>query len=252
MNRRSFVKRASGLFVPACFGIFVPRLISQPGGVFLTKNQVKSVGGGPTYVIQENCDGTGTPAGWTNDGTQVTTTSWDYATSPAPLEGTQSLQIVQPANSGYTYYDITALSELWVYMLVNVSSHSGTNASFFQFLDVGGTVQARVGLDSSNHLDIFDDFSANEQVTTDALSTATTYSLWGHYKVGSGTNGVLDAEFATTPTMVGSGNKFKQITTGHGTANITRFRIGNSNAPTITFICDKIRVASTSIGSNPS
>lgn len=52
MNRRNFIKRASGLLIPATFGIFVPKLIAQPRGFSPAElasraNRSSATGGAP-------------------------------------------------------------------------------------------------------------------------------------------------------------------------------------------------------------
>lgn len=249
--RREFIKAAgAALFLPRAYDIFVPSATAAPG---LTPNgkvaaSAAPPGGGVTYEFQETFEGANSGydlTGWTPGGSPDP----DYTTAPAPLQGAQSWRGVAAGVAVVSTRTVTSRTEYWVYMLINVTSFTG----FWYICSFrnGVTVQATMYLDATSHLALFDQVGSNLLSTVDVLSTATTYSLWFHTKTGSGANGVIDVEFATTPTQVGSGNKFAKITNSTGTLNYDTYELGNNGGQTWTSIMDKVYCASTPIGSNP-
>ena len=137
-------------------------------------------------------------------------------------------------------------------MLLNVTSY--TNTWFLaNFYNGGGagTAQWNFGFDSTGHIRVKDAIGGGSATSVNAISTATTYSIWLHAHAGSGSNAFAEAEFQTTPTMVGSGNNYTSLSTGTGTANFDNWRIGTTTSHTFTIIADKCYLASTAIGSNP-
>lgn len=243
MRRRAFIKRA-GLFVPATFGILrAQSLFSNPGFVGSVNVPAAAAGGGgPTFIFQENFEDASVgfdgnnAGGWTNSGG----CNAKYATSPAPLAGTQSLRM--PADE-YVWRDFTASDEVWFYCLFNGTTRATSGNGIFTIRNAA-TVLFKLlwDHDNSDRLRIYVP-TAND-LTTAGISASNTYSIWGHYKKGTGANAVGDIEWqvAGTP-RVGSGNNYRQVTTGEATAQANRIYLHNDGATDV-HLMDTVKLTS--------
>lgn len=132
--------------------------------------RMKVVGGGPTYLLNENMEGSGTPSGWTDTGSP----SWDYTTSPAPLAGSESLRVNSSASTVYTIYDFGAdYSSFYLYFIFRIETFdtfndticlrnsTGTNLLLLRQMNAAGSWRLTGG---SN--------------TTVTLNNSTTYHVW--------------------------------------------------------------------------
>lgn len=192
----------------------------------------------PTYLLQENCDGTGTPSGWTD----VNTPDWDYTTSPAPLEGTQSLFLAVTGNK-QTYKDFTSNADVWLYLMFNITSFS-SGSSFIRLRN--STTDVALFRAHSSTAFRLTHGTVNSSVGG-SYSVGTTYHLWLHYVKSTASNGVLDAFVSTTATKPGAATL--SISNGDATANADRlFLISGAAAD---HVIDKIRVDDVEIGSSP-
>ena len=85
--------------------------------------------GGPSYLLEERFEGTGTPSGWTTSGTG--TVNYDYASTPAPLAGSESMQLNR---SSGTYQVIspsfTAQDDIWVFFRCSPEGNDSSSGTF--------------------------------------------------------------------------------------------------------------------------
>lgn len=237
MNRRSFcgkmVRAASGLMVPAAYGQALS--LADPA------RQVKPVSAaGVSYLVEENCDGTGTPSGWTDSGSP----NWDYTTSPAPLEGTQSL-FVDGTDS--VRHDFTDQDECWAYCMIhNVAVTVNQGPWGVSLLNTGTTVARGYILQSSMRPSVFAG-SASLAGTPGDVATGVTYHFWLHFLKGTGADSTAEMWWGTTGDRSAALSLSK--TDGNATAAANRVQIlcasGNE------FIIDKIRVSAEDMGSYP-
>lgn len=207
---------------------------------WMMKVQPVASGGGISYLISEDCEGTGTPAGWNNG---ASTVNWDYATSPAPLVGSQSVLV----GIVETFANFTAQSDVWAYFQMNLSAISGSQF-IFSFRTSADVKVCSLRVLSDGTFRIYDT-SQTVTASTSAgfISTSTTYHVWVHRTKGSGANELVEAYVATTATKPGSPTV--TLNTGTGTADAARVAVEGWNDGN--YIYDKIRVAASSIGSNP-
>ena len=164
-----------------------------------------------------------------------------YATSPAPLEGTQSLRVVGAgAFAGTaTTKTFTASSSVYTYAMVNVA------ASYYYFFDIAGYCSLLV--DNSNQWNV----ECGGGTATDGSMTAGTYYVWLEYVKGTGSNGICRAYISATTTKPGSPTVQKTNCTNTLDANQISLMSISSSAGTIA-IFDHVRAQSTgAIGSNP-
>lgn len=170
-------------------------------------------GGGPSYLLEENFDGAGTPSGWT---TATGTPNYDYTTTI--LQGTQSLALDgTSADAGAISPSFTAPSTIYGYCLFRFSAIPSSSREFMRLRN-STTVVARVFITSSGNLQFR--HGATTYSTVSTMSINTTYHIWYDYAAGSGANGVSSIGFSTDGTRPTSGNAFASNSAGAGTLNI--------------------------------
>ena len=198
--------------------------------------------------VSQNCDGPGTPTGWTNSGAVP---NWDY--TPA-LDGNQSLLL--PSTTGTvgssTTIDFGNRPEVWVYFKLRLTAASqGTKT-------IGGLTQ-NGGLTLNQLFQVYTPGplsgllpSFGGAQTMAGFSPNVTYNVWLHYRKGTGSNGIVDIAFSTGAIKPTSGSsQFAQFTTYTGTNNAGRLVLGTSAHTTFDIILDDIRVAHAEIGNVP-
>lgn len=198
---------------------------------------------GVTYLVEENCEGTGTPAGWTDSGT----VNWDDTTAPV-LQGSQQLSLDGTSLTSYSRTDFANQTELWVYFLVRWSALSSSTGKRIVLIrpNGGGSDQCTLDLNGGpGIIRVFNGTVSQEAVTT--VSTATKYHFWVHWK----NDGVASVGFSTTGTRPTTGNNFASVTGGDGTGNGGRLFVMEEGGNAAVF--DRILVlqGSTPIGDNP-
>lgn len=148
-------------------------------------------------LIKETCEGSGQPSGWSSytSGESSGSANWDYATSPAPLAGSQSLRIT---SDGYRleYYTLADLSAFYAYMMICMTTLVSGKDNFI--LDVYTSGLSYIfGLardDATGYLLIDSDIDG-EHASTYALSLNTTYHAWLEFHKG----GSIQAWINTSP-----------------------------------------------------
>lgn len=231
MNRRQFIKRGV-LFLPAAPMIFVPRLRAQlPPQFGFYAQQPQAAGGGLSYLIEENCEGTGTPSGWTDSGSF----NWDYTATV--LQGSHSC-----INSGgsSTFYTFAGQTTVYGYCLIRVVSLPASANTLLGFRDSAGNPLGLARVNATGNIAIFANGS-DSTFTTDAISAGTTSHLWFSFVSG----GTCTVEFSTDGTRTGSGNKFTSKTGGSGTA--ARYAIAGN----VSLIADRLLADDVQIGNSP-
>jgi hypothetical protein len=85
----------------------------------------------------------------------------------------------------------------------------------------------------------------------DALSFGTNYHLFGRYSLGTGANSIVEIAYSTDGTKPTSGTKYATATNLSYTSQAGRIWLGFNNTGNYDVIFDKVLVAATPIGSNP-
>lgn len=186
-------------------------------------------------LLDEDCEGTGKPAGWTDAGTP----NWDYVTAPAPLQGAQSLRFGTSQAAHFTFAGTTTVE---MYCLFTVASLPGSIVTIFGARDSGGAALCLARLNTTGTISVYSNGS-DATFTTDAYTAGTAIHLWLRYVSG----GTCTVEWATDGVRVGSGNKFASKTGGSGTAA----RYSTGVVGTASSIFDRMIASTTTIPSNP-
>lgn len=163
-------------------------------------------GGGGSYLLNTDFEGTGTPSGWT-----VASGSPNFDNTTSPLAGSQDLAMT---STTACYGAFATNSTIYVKFLFKKSANPGANqgtiyfapttpSSSYVVFDVSTTGQVRVSANGGS----------DTGFTTDTMSDATLYYVWIRITRGSGT-AIYEVEFATTDSRIGSGNKYRNVTTG--------------------------------------
>jgi hypothetical protein len=208
----------------------------------------------PTYLVNEDWEGTGVPSGWSNS----PSSNYDLSTAGMDMVGSQCLSTPAKTNGATVgpYYTISAAGELWGYFKLRITDYtlnSGTYRKMF-WLSNGGTSVFSVSLYNNAGTLYLRGAAGNQAaIPADAVTTGTTYNVWVHYKKGTGADAEGSIEFATTDTKVGSGNKFASFTGGNSTADVNRVLLQPEyiTAQGADVIWDKVRLDDVAIGSAP-
>ncbi len=199
---------------------------------------------GAPFLINENCEGTGTPATWTD---VAGSPNWDYTT--IPLSDAQSLYLSTATAAARVRVEWTDKTEIWWYFLLRLTNGTATASSITSVSLVNGA--GGVGTATGLSINTTGHPRVGATPTTDAFIIDTTYHVWCHYLKGTGANATLDVGFSTDGVRPTSGTKFAQETTNGSTTNAGRLTQGT---PGITLACDlivdNIRVRDSVIGDN--
>ncbi len=182
-------------------------------------------GGGIVYLVNENCEGTGTPTGWTDNGNLATGGSWDDTTSP--LQGAQSLYMATVFSG--TYATFTPQTTVYAKCQMRIDFAASSLDHRVAFRDSGGNVlvslQSATPVSTSQTV-IYANGAASSPSAT-SLTSGTNYYVWLKF-VSGGTCEVAISATNTKPTSDGSGNVFLTATAASGSAS--QIALGNHDA----------------------
>lgn len=166
-------------------------------------------------LVNENCEGSSTPSGWT-DSPAVT---WGFTTSPAPLQGVKS---VQTSAGGSTIFAFAAQSSADGYCLLNLAVLPGGVTTIAGFRSTGSAV-CLVRVNATGQVTLFANGSDSTACVT-TMSANTTYSVWWHFLSG----GTCTVAFSTNGIRPLSGNNFTSKTGAASTVNQYQLTYGSS------------------------
>jgi hypothetical protein len=210
-----------------------------------------SCASGTSYLIQQNFEGTGYDHSevW-NEGSNP---DEDYTTAPAPLEGSQSIFFRAVTTSVRTFSPtFAAQSTAEAYFLYRPTTIGLGGDTIFLFRNNGGSVTTlQIDIDATGHLRC-DDGTITSNYTDDAAAVGTTWHVWLRYVKGTGINAQYSVAFSSDGVRPTSGTaKFSSTSIGVSTVDTDQLRM-SAESGTCAWIGDKVRVANTTIGNNPS
>jgi hypothetical protein len=189
-----------------------------------------------TYLVEENCEGTGTPSGWTDSGT----VNWDYTTTA--LQGTQSRAV--PSGGDFSNYTIADQSTVEFYCQFQFHVLPNVRGTMAALRTSGDSAVCLFRLGTDGTVSVYADGS-DSTATVGAMSVDTKYHVWMRFVSG----GTCTIAFSTDGTRPTSGNNFTSKTGGVANAGLVRLQgITETGANTI---WDRILVLDGAIGSNP-
>lgn len=197
--------------------------------------------GGVALLIDEGFETSGhttPPSNWFRGGAS------DFAYIPALIQ-TQSLGC-NAATSDFALYQSGAAlnhSEVWFKITVQINTLPSSFAYMLQLQDGSFNIQYSVFSISDGTLVVQDASGAIFAQTSGAMSGATAYDIYGHYKAGSGANAQCDVGFVTQggsrPT---SGANYASGAIGTSTANAQALELtGITNGIVVVF--DGVKVS---------
>jgi hypothetical protein len=202
--------------------------------------------------VTENFDGAGYQTSWT----EVTgNANEDYATAPAPLEGTQSLYMQTEAAQQEVRKSFTASDTVYVYMLFRSTTLPAGLRQQFAIKDGSGNtlMEAHLVPGPPWQWEVSDGVSVSSSGGA-TVSNGTTYHIWMEYTRGGGANSVHKFCWSTDGVKPTAGTAFINFSNGTSTGQASRFEIGTWSAGVSgDYIVDKFRLSRTAaFGSNPS
>ena len=196
-------------------------------------------GPAPTYIVDEDCDGVTTPAGFADVGMP----EWGDTDAPAPIVSGGSLR---NSSGNYSYTTFADNSTLYVFGSYHVASSLSANPYIVEFRK-SGTVLSRLRVLSSGALRLYNDTGTSTDSSAGEITADNTYYYWIKYVKGTGSDSETVLHHAATQTKPGS--PLLTITTGAATLDCNQLSYNPSAA--VTTYHDKLRVDDVDIGSSP-
>lgn len=197
-----------------------------------------SGGGGPTLFLDETFDATGYDDGDWVEQTPGATYDEDYTTSPAPLEGTQSVRM-NLTSTLYLRNTFSAQTEIYGKVIFNAANIGGIPQIFLFTGSSQGEIRLR-NISGSNRLQITNGSNSQDGTTT-VISLNTTYYMWFYWKKGTGSDGITRVFISTSNSKPGSPEV--EITNGNSTGNVSEFYLQGSNPSDV--IWDRVQLSAT-------
>lgn len=209
---------------------------------------VASGGGGVTYLLQENFEGTGYELVWTE---AAGTPDEDYVPTPS-IEGTQSLRLNGTSATQRTDSPtFSATTETWFYARFRPEALPSSGVHDSIVLRNGTTAMCTMGVSSTGTLRVT--IAGTSANTVGTMTAGTDYHIWIRWVPGTGANAFGSVGFSTDGTRPTSGNNFVQTAaSGTGTLGANNVRLTAPTGAAPIFIYDKLRVDDVTIGDNPS
>ena len=200
-------------------------------GTIHTSTNGLAAAGGPTWQVNEDCEGVGKPTGWTDVGTAV---NWDGTGETGegvnfPAAGAQKSSYFAYSGGGDEYY------AAWVYLAAAPSGNTEIMS-----LKTNTTTLAYIRLNTAKTITAILGGSAGS-TTSDAIPDTTWVAIRLHYVAGTGSDAYCEAEWSTDGTFSGSGTKYSTKTGGAQVDGPNRFQVGVGGSVTLNLSVDKIR-----------
>lgn len=193
----------------------------------------------PAYdLFEERCEGTGTPASWTDTGSP----NWDNASSP--IAGAQSLTLGSASDT--VEYSVGTRSEIWVHFAATWSAIPTAHTAIISLRESGVTRAYFSLRTTTGAIRVYNTASTNDSLSF-TPTAGTTYYFWWRYKTGSGADGISQLYASTDPTARGALNI--NNTTTPATASIDSVLF--SGGPTMTLKLDNLIASTTEILASP-
>lgn len=162
--------------------------------------------GGVTYQLEENFEST--PTGWT---TVVGTPNYEWATAPAPLEGTKSLRLL---STGQIYKAIPSATVVEAFTKFSYESAAGALSTIMSVRDSVGSMVAAFRVNGATGQVTIYTAAGDSSPCADVMVPNTEYDVWLRWSSGALSSVAFIEAGGTRPT---SGSKFQSKTGGSAT-----------------------------------
>ncbi len=223
----------------------------RPIGVALFCVSAVSLAIGSTFDFVETFEGSSqdsqSVSGYDNTGWTSSSSLNDpnYATAPAPLEGSNSLY----SSNGVRYIErsVAAADELWVYCRMVGTVESDFERNLITLLNADGSETLGKVSGRSDYLEFYaSNGSVSDMTSLDKWPAHDTeMHIWLHWKRSTGGNGVTELWTSTDGTRPPSADRV--ISNGDATSQVEKVRFGFLSLA----IIDSIVIHSSEIGNSP-
>lgn len=193
-----------------------------------------------SVLLSENCENG--QNGWTPSGTGT----FNYADSVVGQQGSHCFSIISAGATDNIFNTLSsAVNVAYFHFRWRYSSLTGS-ASVFTLRSAAG-IRFEIQTSGVGGLQIRHGTSGGFTSVTDAVPVDTWVHVWGRYVIGTGTDGVGDVEWSTSPTgrvgsQGGTNPKYAEVTTGTATSSVNRVYLGAIANETQTVYYDEIIV----------
>lgn len=220
---------------------FLLAALAVPQTVVVVKKKAAS----PSYLLQERFEGatlcySGHASTCEQGWTYMQTATADYATSPAPLQGSYSLLLNDSSDQAIVTF--TGQAEVYGASIVRLSAFNATDTYILVLRDSSNNDLCTVRTYSTDTVLIRSTGGTQQSTTGLSFNSSTTYYFKIYAKAGSGSNAECRGWWSTDGTSWTAGTA---STNGTWTANIAR--IVPQSTGTVLKIYDDIRVSTSDI-----
>lgn len=200
-----------------------------------------AAGGDASLLIDESWEGSFPPSGWTANNGDTT----QFSSAGLSMEGSFVLRQLESAGSPTMKYTLAAdKAELWFKIQYRQNALPSEAGDLFVIYAANGTTKlACFWEDASGYL-----FTSQGSVDSSghyASAANTTYDIWGHYKAGTGSNGIMEMFVDTTSTKPGSPSATVTAGDATGSARVLDVQVGHLMSMAVYWDHTKIYDAST-------
>ncbi len=167
--------------------------LSASAQVVITLGLEGAAGGAPTFLIDEDFEGTGAPTGWAQI---VATCDWDESTTV--LAGSKSLEASASGSARCRVDTAGDIDEIWYYQLIRFNDVTLVQTRFLSLRTLADSEVAWLEINATDGIACMDGGSITEDCWDTAISSDTMYHLFVHYKKSSGaSDGVAEFGYST-------------------------------------------------------
>lgn len=212
-----------------------PYQVAGVGGLMMMGGGVPSAACDDTtgMLVAEEFTTGSLPDGWTEAAAGLV---YNYTTSPAPLRGTYSCE--SPGGLKMSYVSFAGSGTIYFHFLFN-TTWPVAQSYWLWIMDSSGGNTALISINTDGTIYGTHNTVAGTGYT--AMTSGTTYHIWGLFTKGAGT-GILRTWVGATANRADAAQNLN-IETGDGNTDIARFGIGTGSDNVAIF--DQIRIKTT-------
>lgn len=223
--------------VATCFA--QPLLVTDPAF------RAQQAAAGPTDYLREDFESTGIETGW-GEYSAVFPAYWDYATSPAPLAGTQSWLGTNKWSIGRSTNSVTASGHLFGFYLLSYPDSFDDGVNGYQMRILNGSTS--VGFINCRGDGKIYYAAGSSSSAGSTITTGTVYSVWWEWQKGTGANAIMRV-WLTNGSTVKPASPSMTLSNGNATLDANIYTM--SGCGTNKAIVDNVLVGPSEYGNSP-